>query len=325
MELILAAPDGREIRNVYEDIDIELGLQNDFELSVSYLNWENRLDYGSMLYVPGTEYGGIIQEIESVADDGIIYVRGDTWRGMLNKKVILPDAGQSYKAVSGELNNVLEQLIGSQFDSLMLVAVHNTEIYVTDFKLEAYCTLLEGINRILRSVEYRLKLIYIQNRYGGYVQYEAVPSVDYSDRVEMSQDSRLKFTCFESRREFNHMICLGKDDMDPRPVIHLYAQPDGSIGTNQYYKGRNERVVVYEVNCEVNEMVDKGTEKFTELMDYKRFEAELADVGDFGIEIGDTISGRDYITGIYVKKPVVGKVLKLKNQKANVEYKIEGE
>ena len=46
MELILAAPDGREIRNVYEDIDIELGLQNDFELSVSYLNWENRLDYG---------------------------------------------------------------------------------------------------------------------------------------------------------------------------------------------------------------------------------------------------------------------------------------
>ena len=51
------------------------------------------------------------------------------------------------------------------------------------------------------------------------------------------------------------------------------------------------------------------------------------DIAALGIEveIGDIIGGRDYLTGIYVQKPVAGKIWTYDNGVESMEYKIEGE
>ena len=48
---------------------------------------------------------------------------------------------------------------------------------------------------------------------------------------------------------------------------------------------------------------------------------------DIGIElsIGDSITGRDYITGTVVTKPITDKTVKVADDKITVTYKIEGQ
>ena len=58
-------------------------------------------------------------------------------------------------------------------------------------------------------------------------------------------------------------------------------------------------------------------------MSKKTFDASLKDMR-FNLEVGDIITGRDYITGAVVKKPIIGKTLKVEGGKMSVEYRIEG-
>ena len=69
-------------------------------------------------------------------------------------------------------------------------------------------------------------------------------------------------------------------------------------------------------------MKKDGIERFKKLMNYKKFDMSVDDVE---LEVGDTVSGRDYITGIYVKKPVVGKILKITDDRETIDYTIEGD
>ena len=60
MELILAASDGAEEKRIYEDADIEMGNENDFELSVPYTAWDGSYAFEKRIYVPDTEYCGCL-------------------------------------------------------------------------------------------------------------------------------------------------------------------------------------------------------------------------------------------------------------------------
>lgn len=57
-------------------------------------------------------------------------------------------------------------------------------------------------------------------------------------------------------------------------------------------------------------------------MDYKECEVS---VDDISLEVGDIVSGRDYVTGISVQKPIVRKILKIDNEKETVDYKLKGD
>ena len=57
-------------------------------------------------------------------------------------------------------------------------------------------------------------------------------------------------------------------------------------------------------------------------MNYKEFGMKVSDVD---LSIGDIVSGRDFVTGILVQKPVVQKILKIQKGKINVEYILKGD
>ena len=151
---------------------------------------------------------------------------------MLDKKIIRPPAGQDYKKVSGELNTVLGELITEQFGDYFVVSQDDTGVSLTNYQFDRYCTLLTGVTKMLQSVGCRLRITYKQQERGqpGYVELSAVPVVDYSEQIELSQDSQLNFTFKNCRNGVNHLICLGKGELQERQGSDLDGQENGSSG-----------------------------------------------------------------------------------------------
>ena len=329
MQIILADSDGKEIGFWKKEryLDVDIGSKNEFQIEVSLDAWKSeRFNYGHMVFIPETEYGGIIGDIKSITETGIVEMTGDTWRGMLAKKIIEPPAGQDYKTVSGELNSVINSLIGSQFGSLFFVSDKNTGISIQSYKFDRYCTLLNGIEDMLASVGYRIQIRYLEGEAGepGRVEIQAVKKVDYSDDIEFSQDCKVNFIARDYRRGINHLICAGTGEGTDRTVLHLYVQKDGTISNKKYYTGLDERVAIYSYTSQsdAEKLQEDGTKRLKELMNYKEYEVSIEDVD---LEVGDTVSGRDYVTGILVQKPITQKILKIDGYKEKIEYKTKGD
>lgn len=323
-EFILATPEGEEqgfLRDV--QLDLEVGDTNDFELIVPL---EENLWKGYQIYMPDTEYGGLIEECEVHMDESATYLRGYTWRGLLSQKVVEPPTGQDYLILSGELNEILEKLLGDRFGPLFVVNPINTGITVQNWKVDRYVTLYDAMVKLLAHYNYRLNITYKQGpglEYGA-VHLQAVPIKDWSEELEYSQDSKINFTVKDYRRGINHLICLGEGELKDRLVVHLYVQEDGSIGKSRFYTGFQERTATYELSSEDDpaKLEEDGREKLKELQNYKKIEMAVDDVD---VEIGDIVGARERITGIYFKKPVVRKILNLKDGTITVDYKVQGD
>lgn len=328
-QLILADQNLKDIRPVMDaDVDIEIGSdENDFEIKIRRDKWRSEYTFGNAVYIKNTEYGGIIGEVDTSTAEDTISILGRTWRGILDKKIIQPPAGQDYRKVSGELNVVLDTLVTEQFNDYFVVLQADTGVSVTNYKFDRYCTLLAGITKMLKSVGYRLQIRYVQQERGqpGYVELSAVPIVDYSEQIELSQDSQLNFTFKNIKNGVNHLICLGKGELQDRQVIDLYVQKDGSIGTEQYYKGIEEIAATYEdTSSESDELEERGRERLQKVMNSTSFSMDAESL-NMDVEIGDIIGGRDYLTGLYAKKPIVKKIYRVKDGKTSLEYGIEGD
>lgn len=322
----LANKNREEIRLARElEGDFAVGSENSFGFSYSASDWTGDIDYGCYLYITGTEFGGIVSLIKSSTKENSIYVQGDTWRGMLAKKIIEPKAGEDYRIVKGRVEDVMRELVvehGLDFLFSIPSSEDDTEI---QFQFDRYCTLLAGLEKMLSSIDYRLDIRYIKTRWDAYVRLQPVQVTDFSNKAEFSQDGKLVFTAQNNQGGINHLICLGKGDLKDRIVKHLYVQKDGSIGNSPYYTGLDERTETYDYSsAEEPELTEKGTERLRELMNSKKFAVDIDDDIETEMQIGDIVGGRDYITGIVVKKPITKKILNIKDGTCKTEYKIEG-
>ncbi len=328
MTIQLSNSSGAEIREITDNFDVELSATKmDFQLTVPYSSWGGSITYDCRIYVPDTEFGGIVKEIESDTNNKVIYVRGYTWRGQMGKKVIEPPSGQDYKTISGELNACIASIVGNSFGPLFVVSGQSTGVSVTNYRFDRYCTMHDGLMDMLRTKGYRLDIAYRQTQAGGYVSVSAVQVKDYSEEIEMSSDGRMNFKACDNRRGTNHLICLGKGDLKDRTVVHLYADANGNISQTKYFSGAEEFVEVYDSNnSEAADLIKNGTKKLKDVMNSKSFNASAGDgLEDAEISLGDIISGRDYITGQQVSKPIAKKILRILAGKVTVEYELEGE
>lgn len=326
--LILADTERKEIKTLLDvSMDIDLNETKDFELSVHRSAWDDTYQYGGYIFKPGTEIGGRIGRLNTDTALDTVKVCGLTWRGMLNRKVIEPPIGQDYRLVSGELHEVMKELIEPEFEGLFLVSEADTGVTVKNHKFERYTDLLSGIVKMLKSVKYKLRITYQEeSQRAGYVLVEAVPIIDYSSQIELSSDSGLDFQLNDIRNGYNHMIVAGKGELAERNVFHLYAWPDGSIRKTPYYTGIDERVYVYEnTSTETEEVEEKAREEFAELMNRQEFTMNTSDL-QMEVGIGDILGGRDYLTGVYMAKPVENIIYTTDAYGTmNVEYQLEGE
>lgn len=319
MDLILATSDGREERVLTEDIDIDIGKTNDFVMYATYGTWQGDIQQDKMIYIPGTEYGGIIKCIKSATNTGKIDVKGYTWRGYLAHRFIIPPAGSDYYIASGDANSIINALV----DIPNFVVSNTSSIYISNYQFERYVSVDEGLNAMLASVGYRLDIRYIQTQTGGYVLLQALPAVNYGDTIEYSQDSPIDFSTNDDQMGVNHLICLGKGELRDRLVVHLFADRDGNISEVQSIFGIDEIVETYESSgSERENLIESGVKKLQELMNKKTFTAAVNEI-DKELYLGDTVSGVDYITANAVTRPIKEKIVKIKNGRMGIDYKIE--
>lgn len=325
--VILANENLRELGAIKDaNVTVDLNGDRTFSVQIARSNWRPELTFSSFIYIMGTEYGGIVGEILTDTTLDYVELKGLTWRGRMAKKIIQPPTGSDYKTVSGELHTVMKSLIESEFDGLFVVSQEDTGVNVSNYQFDRYCTLYDGLVKMLKSKWYRLQLSFRREQgEPGYLFVEAVPIVDYSNRIELSRDCRLNYTMDDKRDGVNHLIVTGKGELQDRNVLHLYVQEDGSIGTQQYYTGLREIAEVYEnTSTETDELWSKSEERLQELMNKKTFRMDVAKLG-LDIGIGDIVGGRDYLTGMYMAKPVENIVYELTNDVESRTYKLEGE
>lgn len=309
-----------------ETLDIDVGDTNDFELTIP----RERSEYfgiqkGYCIFVPNTEFGGMIEEIQSATSETNITYRGNVWRLYLDQLIIEPPSGQAYQTVSGDANSIIAQILSQGTGLLFDVPDENSGIYILSYRFR-YVSALSGLSAMLEAQGGRLDIKAMQGDSNEpfRVVVRAVKIQNYSEELEYNGDDNINVNVQKYERGINHLICLGQGELTDRLVIHLYAQLDGSISqTRKYYTGTAERTAVYDFsNAEQDELLDSGIERLKELMNSSS--ADM-DIEDANLEIGDIVTARDRDAGIVLSRPIVNKILRFSDGRESVEHKVKGE
>lgn len=327
MDFELIAADGKGTEAGYmdeaESVDIDIGDTNDFEIVIPLGDWDNgKHGYGNRIYVPGTEYGGIIRDTEIITKEEEVYLRGPTWRGLLCGKIIEPPEGEAYRILDGEINDCIRELISERFDGLFYVPEEHSGAVLSGWKVERYAKLYSELMKIAEKNGFKISIGYDQEKKVVAVRAAAVEN--YAEELEYSQDGKVDFCIRDCRSGVNHLICGGKGEGAERDIIHLYVQEDGSIGEKKYYEGLEEISDFYDYgNAEDTETLkNEGRKRLMELQNYKKLEMF---VDNIDLDIGDIVAGREYVTGTYLQKPVIQKIMRKQDGNVTIEYKLKGE
>ena len=320
-ELILADSTGTELGFLhFKSYDFEVGREeNSFEIKFSRDEYQ-QIDDGSLIYIPDTEYGGVVGSLKTKTAEGIICRGGYTWRGMLQNKIICPPAGQDYATDSGELNAIVKARVEAALPGLFVGVTEDTGVTASGYQYDRYCMLEEGLTKLLKAYGYRLELRYDQALKAVVVS--AVPIVDYSQRIDLSSDMRMDYTVEVNKDGVNHLICLGKGELKDRTVYHLYADANGNIGTVQHFFGAAELADVYDYSGgELSDLIQSGRKRLEELIGTGKFGMTVDSSLEIGI--GDIVGGRDYLSGVTMSSPIAGKIVTGKNGSRDIQYKLE--
>ena len=331
MEIIIADSDRMEIGVLTKSkqVDIDIGETNDFQISISRADSkELNLGFGKYIFVPESEFGGIIEELQSTTSSTYIYWSGYTWRGFLDQIIIEPPENEAYLTLNGEANAVIRQLLqpydlGKMFD----ISQELSGINIRNYKVPRYWSALSVIVDMLAKYNAKINILAKQGdcNEAFSVLLSAAPIVDYSEELEYSDnDQNVSMTIRDYRRGINHLICLGQGELTEREVLHLYLQFDKTIGKKKYYSGINERAAVYENTSaqSLQDLEDGGRKRLVELQNYKEQELKVTNVD---LSIGDIVAGRDYETNSYISKPIINKVLSSDRNGIKIQYKVRGE
>ena len=304
----------------------DLGVLQEYELDLAFGADENNFECkiqdvshcceaGSFLYFEGTEYGGIVDSIESNTESKEVIYRGRTWHGILNSKVIQPDSGKAYLTVSGEANAVIASLLTRlALTDLFEASGEDSGLTISSYNMNRYITGYDGIVKMLGTVGGKLKLTFQK----GKVILAAAKRHDYTQDEEFDAD-QVSFDAKRNYKGVNHLICLGSGQLEERMVVHLYADKDGNISQTQTQTGLDEICAIYEYsNIESEaELIKQGIEEF----ESRKASDEISI--DFGADsetydVGDIIGAVDNITGLSACARIAKKIVTIKNGKITV-------
>lgn len=294
--------------------DLSFGAsENDFEMTLGAN--EPALSDGSFAYIEDTEYGGVVDGIKASTNSNTVTYKGRTWHGLLNSKVIEPDAGEPHLIVSGDANEILAMLVDRMgLAELFVAAEELSGVNISGYKFHRYCKGYDGIRDMLGDNGAKLKLEWVNRT----VRLSAVPVVDYTDSPADSDTASLNVEKYSLK--VNHLICLGKGELTEREVIHLYIDHFGNVGDTQYYFGLDEITETYE-NTNSEDLRQDGTAYLKTLQNKDKAEFSLKDANAIPFDIGDIVGTSEIRTGITVTAVVTQKIIKIKNGVISTEYK----
>lgn len=311
------------------ELDMEIGSylsssRNDFELTVPYSVWNSKFNEGSIIYDNDetSEYGGRIQGITSDTANESVTLYGYTWRGLISKKYVVPPSGQAYYQARGDANDFLRAIMDDQFDGLI---IGSTELCGVEVNRDLrYVNMLEAIEKTLADVGLKLKITFdIQNKCAVC---SAAPIVNYSNDTELNNDYGYNLVAKAIKNGYNHVICLGQGELTERTVMNLYRLSNGNITQNENEAiadgnaGINRRTMLYDYSSveSEDELLQGGIDQLNENQDTNTLEISNVE----NVDIGDIVGAKDRITGIYMQKQIISKVLSGYVDNIDIEYKV---
>ena len=309
-----------EIGPCSADIDFDIGhpdkSTNDFMMRSVLPD-----DVGG-IYVPGTEFGGLIDRLQSRNTSETVTNRGFTWRGLLTQGVIEPPAGENYKTVSGDANTIIRDLLSSFLGGLFYVPEETSGIMITNYQFVRFCTILDGLTDML--AENGAKLVVKADKLSAgapvRVQVSAAPITTIGDKY--SKEYPVDMTYTEIRRGITHLICLGQGELKDRTRIDLYVGASGEITDTPYYTGINDRTATFDYSNaqSESELRKYGIRRLNELKPGKAIGINDAEVNG---DIGDHVYG--YMNGMGTTVTIVQKILTISGGIWTYESKIKGD
>lgn len=234
--------------DVVDNLIIDRGVLNNFSFDLSYGEDENdfqlvipmsgiRLYEDQVVYISGTEYGGIIDAIKVDTSAQMITYSGRTWHGILESKVLYPMTGNDYMFVSGEANEVLgillermniipgdlNELYVQPTNSIITASTEDSKIYVEGKITSKSGNYAHGYS-FIRDLLYQndAKPVIID----GVIS--AKPLIDYSNSDDFLEGTD-QFTAEHKYNSLNRLHCLGSGDLRDRYTIDLYLSEGGTL------------------------------------------------------------------------------------------------
>lgn len=299
------------------DFDLSFGAdENDFEMTVGAN--EAALEFGSFVYIEGTEYGGIVDWLKAETNGETITYGGRTWHGIMNSKIIQPNSDENYFVVSGDANTILASLVSRLSLSGLFSAEEGPSwINIRSYQFHRYCKGYDGIRAMLAANGAKLKMSWE----GRSVRLSAEPVTDYT-KYPVDGDTAM-LTVERHEKKVNHLICLGKGDLAEREVIHLYVDQFGRIGDVQYYTGLEEITDTYD-NSNSDDLRNDGIERLKELRSTDNAEIAIPETEGLSYDIGDIVGAEERKSGIKVSETVTQKIVTINNGVISTEYKTGG-
>lgn len=322
MEPLIYTNADREDQGVLNDayFDLEYGRDDDsqantFELSIDR-NSNTRLEDKALVYIEGTEYGGMVKGIGTNTAEDVITYKGMTWHGLLNCHVLAPNSGQDYLVLQGDAHTVLRSLI----ERMQLQEIFTAPMSLSGITVNHKARYEYGyytMAKMLAESSAKLKMSY-EN---GMVVLSAEPISDYSQQDELDT-TQVALEIEQDYLPVNHLVCLGEGELKNRTVVHLYANKNGAISTTQSLFGDDENALIYDYsNADREELDEKGREKLKELQNCNTVKVDIPE--GRVLDIGDLVGAIDPITGIYVATDVTYKTVVIDSSGiASVAYKV---
>lgn len=292
------------------ELDASVGEDDDFELRMP-VDMAMAVDstlapaYGDYVFVPGTEFGGVVDAIAVDTEADEITFTGRTWRGIMSNKVVKPDAGQDYLTVSGTLEECMRRVITrAGLDGAFEVS-GASGVVVESYKFARYVTVTEGLSALLEAHGMCLGI----EKAKGKCRLSAAPKAMYSKGID---DNFVDYAMSKNIRPVNHLVCLGEGELKDRVVVHLYADASGNVSGSQTFTGVDEVEVVYDSNGQAaDDLREDGTKKLKEYQE-EAVAVELAPPEGVEPVIGDVVEASSVTVGLTASGKVCRIVLKAK-------------
>lgn len=317
MVLVVHDPELGDVREL-SDFSLDLAFGSDENAFSLECGAEIAPTEGQLVFVDGTEYGGVVDEASYEAGrdaSGTVTCRGRTWHGILAGKRLLPDEGSARLSVDGKAGEVLASLIERMgLSGLFSAASDDTEVSYT---FERFCDGYSGLKALAKANGRKVAM----RRRGGKVELSLPPVVDYASKVD---SDLLDFKLTSVHRCVNHLVCAGTGELEDRAVVHFYADSAGNVSHTQSLFGVDEICALYDYsNADEEKLEEEGRKKLQEYQTQGSVEVEAHD--DIDVDVGDVISARDNAHGRTVTATVAKKIVKVSRGVATYSYEVGSE
>lgn len=318
------------------ELDLAFGAdENNFECRIASAS--HCCEAGSMLYIEGTEYGGIIDSIESDSSTDEVIYSGRTWHGVLGSKVIMPlqtgeastaavtlkttdSSGGSlidrYLIISGDANACIGFILSRVgLSTLFESSSISTGVNINQYQFDRFTDAYKGITKMLSNAGLKPVFSFTD----GKVIISAAVKHDFTTDEEFDSDL-IEFQAKKNYKTVNHLICLGTGELEKRMVVHLFSDAEGNISQAQTQFGLDEYVATYDYSSveSEDELIASGTEKLQELWNQEELSVDFDESMDL-YDVGDIVGAVDSITGLAITATITKKIVKINNGQISID------